>query len=1070
MKKNHFNRHHIPYLTLTILTGILCLVMPNWILAQPNLTVDNTSYPVIYSGTYEDFTVPGNAARIILNLKGGDGGKARVRYSDGLAITNTCNADGGEGATVAATFAVGNGAGKIPAGSTIRFIVGGVGESGNTNNTFAGWQTGGGGGATGILYKAPGMSNFEPLAIAGGGGGAYRGIALGFCVDDSPGRGGNYGPNGDGGGGDIDPGGGGSNGNGGSGNELAGGGGGGYLSDGDGVTCVGLTSSFGVVSNEAGEGHKADDTGSPGGTSEGCTAFAGWENGGYGYGSGGSGSDVGGGGGGYSGGGKGGTTGGGGGGGSYVNSIRLSESGSDGGNTGSPENGTASYLVIPRPDNDLCGSARILTCGSTVTGSTEYATNDDAPSACGTASKAEGVWFKFLGNGDVMTLSGAGSSFTPKISVYIGNCGALTCIGGDINAYTLCTGRLATYYVYLDGAPLGNYQIGLTCSSTPPSITCPTSFSKNTDPNQCTAIVTYDVTASDNCAVLSKYRTAGLPSGAVFPKGPTTITWEAIDNAFNSTACSFTVTVVDNQAPVMTCPSISRSNDPGQCGATVSYVPNILENCPNPVLTVTSGLPSGSFFPIGSSTVNLKVTDGANLMATCSFSVTITDNENPVITCPANIIRPTDIGTCAAVVNYATPTASDNCSVSSINLVTPSQASGTSFQKGVSSVVWEAADGAGRTARCTFTVTVEDTQAPNITCPANMIVGNAPSSCNANVSYATPAVSDNCNLPSNALTWVSGGTSHVTGSPNSSATFAKGQTTVIWRVTDAAGLTRTCSFRVIVNDTEAPTFTNCPSGQTVNATTGQCSAVITYTTPTATDNCAPAPVVTRISGFPSASAFPVGNSTVIWRAIDGAGRSSTCSFVVAVADNQQPTITCPQNITQNNPANACSTPVVYAPPSSSDNCGINATFLVSGLASGSVFPLGTTTNVWRAVDNNGLSSTCSMTVTVICGTIAAGQGASERNASLKDGHGVTLLVAPNPATQKAQITVSNLGEAGGVLTLFDMQGRAIAQYGNLAADNTWLLDLEDLSSGVYLLALRTDQGAMITKRLVKRNN
>ena len=180
-----------------MLAGILCLVMPSWILAQPDLIVDNTAYSVNYNGTYQDFIVPGNAARIILNLKGGDGGKARVRYSDGLAITNTCNADGGEGATVAATFAVGNGAGKIPAGSTIRFIVGGVGESGNTNNTFAGWQTGGGGGATGILYKAPGMSNFEPLAIAGGGGGAYRGIALGFCVDDSPGRGGNYGPNGE---------------------------------------------------------------------------------------------------------------------------------------------------------------------------------------------------------------------------------------------------------------------------------------------------------------------------------------------------------------------------------------------------------------------------------------------------------------------------------------------------------------------------------------------------------------------------------------------------------------------------------------------------------------------------------------------------------------------------------------------------------------------------------------------------------------------------------------------------------------------------------------------------------
>ena len=333
----------------TLLFCLAFCLLPHLVRAQPPLVVDNTAYAVPYSGTYEDFTVPGNAARIILNLKGGDGGSAYAEYDDGAAVEHNCFENGGQGASMAATFNVGTGPGKIPPGSIIRFIVGGVGQSRSRSTSVGGtYAAGGGGGATGILIKAPSASSFTPLAIAGAGGGAYQGVAFVGCVDNSSGRGGNSGPNGDGGGGDIDPGGGGSGGNGGGSNgSLGGGGGGGLLSDGNGVTCVGLSSSFGIIIDVAGEGHKAEETGSAPGQSEGCTTFVGWSNGGFGYGSGGAGADVGGGGGGYSGGGSGGSTGGGGGGGSYVDPNRRSESGSDGG---------TSLLLSSSSRTDACRS------------------------------------------------------------------------------------------------------------------------------------------------------------------------------------------------------------------------------------------------------------------------------------------------------------------------------------------------------------------------------------------------------------------------------------------------------------------------------------------------------------------------------------------------------------------------------------------------------------------------------------------------------------------------------------------------------------------------------------------
>ncbi len=594
-------------------------------LAQPNLTVDNTAYSVAYSGSYQDFTVPGNAARIILNLKGGDGGKAQIRYADCCAIDNTCYGDGGAGATVRATFAVGMGPGKIPPGSIIRFIIGGAGATGNTGNTFLGWETGGGGGGTGILFKAPGAPSFTPLTIAGAGGGAYRGIVSGICTDQSEGGGGNYASNGDGGGGDIASGGGGTNGNGGGGNELAGGGGGGYLSDGDGVTCVGLTSSFGFFSNEAGEGHRAADTGSPGGTSEGCTAFTDWKNGGYGYGSGGSSSDVGGGGGGYSGGGKGGTTGGGGGGGSYVDAMRLSQSGSDGATTASPGDGTASYQVIPRPDNDLCPGARTLTCGSSSTGNTEFATADDAPSNCATSSNVEGVWFKFVGTGDVMVLSTVGVSgyFDTQINVYTGSCGNLSCVGGNddndvetfLSRYEFCSVKNATYYVYLDGfgGATGPYQINLNCSYTNPMISCPTGPTVTpTDAVACTSVVNnLTATFSDNCPnPLLSYTTTGATtlsgngqiSGQTFNSGFTNVIYKVTDGAGQMAFCSFTVRVN---------PCISGS---------ILWSDDKTTGVKSAVVTVT-GDASGSSITDVNGNYSLTLMGGANFVVTPSKNI-----------------------------------------------------------------------------------------------------------------------------------------------------------------------------------------------------------------------------------------------------------------------------------------------------------------------------------------------------------------------------------------------------------------------------------------------------------------
>jgi hypothetical protein len=73
---------------------------------------------------------------------------------------------------------------------------------------------------------------------------------------------------------------------------------------------------------------------------------------------------------------------------------------------------------------------------------------------------------------------------------------------------------------------------------------------------------------------------------------------------------------------------------------------------------------------------------------------------------------------------------------------------------------------------------------------------------------------------------------------------------------------------VTVNDGQAPAIT-CPSDLTVTSDTGECGAVVTYTTPVGTDNCGSAST-TQTAGLATGSMFPVGTTTNTFEVSDGA--------------------------------------------------------------------------------------------------------------------------------------------------------------------------------------------------------
>lgn len=198
----------------------------------------------------------------------------------------------------------------------------------------------------------------------------------------------------------------------------------------------------------------------------------------------------------------------------------------------------------------------------------------------------------------------------------------------------------------------------------PHTFSCPSNVSVNVDAGVCGAVVDYSVAVSDNCAVATSpcsgggaevlllfdqntanttslrnavnlvatgsgfVQNSGLSSGEVFPVGVTTNSFTATDVAGNAAACSFTVTVTDDEGPTAICPTISdvaitengTATLPANIGQGLSA-----DNCGTP--SESSPMLSFGCDDLGPQSVTLTADDGNGNTDTehCSFMVVLPD-------------------------------------------------------------------------------------------------------------------------------------------------------------------------------------------------------------------------------------------------------------------------------------------------------------------------------------------------------------------------------------------------------------------------------------------------------------
>ncbi|MFA7274678.1 MAG: HYR domain-containing protein, partial [Crocinitomicaceae bacterium] len=311
-------------------------------------------------------------------------------------------------------------------------------------------------------------------------------------------------------------------------------------------------------------------------------------------------------------------------------------------------------------------------------------------------------------------------------------------------------------------------------------------------------------------------------------------------------------------------------------------------------------------------------------------------------------------------------------------------------------------------------VSVADPIIPTITAPVDItIAGN--SSCQASgVALGLPVTSDNCGVAS------------VTN--DAPAIFSIGTTAVTWTVTDNSGNIATAIQNVTVTDGIAPTIT-CNNDTIVSNDAGLCGAVVTFSDPTATDNCSSSGSGTEIYYIPfsqisnysgtygpncnpsTMDVYSCGNDFGITWTSTGTtvptsvsidfyqtynNSASVNSLFNGIADGtynwfQSPCVNNVTSISLNpnsyvvgginnfilvgssmpgcvvwdeNPDPTWS-PSSYAKVTVNYSSGLTITQTdLTGLTSGDLFPVGTTTLEYTATDSSGNTSTCSFDITV----------------------------------------------------------------------------------------------------------
>lgn len=413
--------------------------------------------------------------------------------------------------------------------------------------------------------------------------------------------------------------------------------------------------------------------------------------------------------------------------------------------------------------------------------------------------------------------------------------------------------------------------------------------------------------------------------------------------------CTFTNACEGTSGPqFIGCPSdISVPAAAGGCTAVVNWTPpTAVDDCQ--VASVTGTHTPGSAFRVGTTRVTYTAQDNAGNVAECVFRITVTDDQAPDLVCQNMTVQLDEFGNASILPEdvFDAEASSDNCGTIILESVAPSTFDCDDI--GTQAVLLTAVDDRGNSATCEATVTVEDPIGPTIEgCPADIEVFTEPGAGSAPASWTAPTVSDNCPRVVMSATH------------NAGAAFPVGTTSITYTAADSANQA-VCDFSVTVIDGENPQFVECPTNIAQGTDPQSCSAVVTWDPPLATDNV---DVVEITSSHVPGDTFPVGQTTVVYRAFDAQGNSATCTFLVTIEDEGMPNLTCPADMEL--AAGDDGTAILGELEVVADDDCSDMLTIEQNPPAGTALAVGAQTVTVSATDDAGNTATCTTTVTVV---------------------------------------------------------------------------------------------------------
>ncbi|MFN0035318.1 MAG: proprotein convertase P-domain-containing protein, partial [Saprospiraceae bacterium] len=363
---------------------------------------------------------------------------------------------------------------------------------------------------------------------------------------------------------------------------------------------------------------------------------------------------------------------------------------------------------------------------------------------------------------------------------------------------------------------------------------------------------------------------------------------------FGPPPCSFTVASLPN--------IILPGTNPAICGFTGNLTaPTLDANCPAGTLIAVTidGVAAGTVTSGASFPVNLA--SGAHVVtystgcSSLSQNINVTDGVDPVINCPGNMIIDLDPGACSAIVNY-TVTATDNCPF--FVQQAPLQFPVTFFPHGGGAITVAGNNLPGGNF---FNLTNTSANPVRVTgyrvrfgsdIPGAGGLVPSPRQVNTYLSNGATFVGQTAN----AAAWTSTGIASVIVAGNMSELsqvdlanpyfLAPGQTKGVYIFGTQSSLVYNNAAGFVANIAQGPFNLN--SGA---SSTGLFGGMIANRTPNVEIQFQVQGPITpmQYTGLESGEAFPIGTTTNCFRAIDQAGRSSTCCFTITVNEYPNPT-------------------------------------------------------------------------------------------------------------------------------------------------------------------------------------